>query len=194
MSDSKIIKAATTNHSADYVIILERKTDYHPITGRGSNFVEVRVIKPINEDGQTFSATPSTNELTPKVGIVAVDYEVKVGNEVAPASFSDSVIKQILISPDEFSASSDLGRDTVRTFVSDGIDVEDLRKAFKGLRVGLENEEIPILRVTSINGSRKFVKQPYGFINWAIAHKLDDMTRLRKIKEGRSNVVNLGVN
>jgi hypothetical protein len=62
MSDSKIIKAATTNHSADYVIILERKTDYHPITGRGSHFVEVRVIKPINEDGQTFSATLSTNE------------------------------------------------------------------------------------------------------------------------------------
>ena len=194
MSDSKIIKAATTNHSADYVIILERKTDYHPITGRGSHFVEVRVIKPINEDGQTFSATPSTNELTPKVGIVAVDYEVKVGNEVAPASFSDSVIKQILISPDEFSACSGLGRDTIQTFVADGIDVDDLRKAFKGLRVALENDEVPILRVATVNGSRKFVKQPYGFINWAVAHNLEDMTRLRKIKEGRNNNYSTGAN
>lgn len=186
MSDSKIVKAATTGHLVNYVIILERKKDYHPITGRGSNFVEVRVIKPIDDDGQAFSATASTNELTPKVGIVAIDYEVKVGNEASVASFSDGIVKQILISPDDFGASSDLGRDTVQTFVADGIDLDDLRKAFKGLRVALENEEIPILRVTSVKGSRKFVKQPYGFINWAIAHNLDDMTRLRKIKEGRN--------
>ena len=62
MSDSKIIKAATTNHSADYVIILERKTDYHPITGRGSHFVEVRVIKPIND----ITRGPNLDELLAK--------------------------------------------------------------------------------------------------------------------------------
>lgn len=194
MSDSKIVKAASSTHSVNYVIILERKTDYHPITGRGSNYVEVRVIKPAGEDGQAFSATASTNELTPKVGIVTVNYEVKVGVEATAASFSDSVVKQILISPDDFSACSGLGRDTVQTFVADGIDVDDLRKAFKGLRVALENDEIPILRVATVNGSRKFVKQPYGFINWAVAHNLEDMTRLRKIKEGRNNNYSTGDN
>lgn len=194
MSDSKIVKAATSGHLANYVIIIERKKDYHPITGRGSNYVEVRVIKPIDDDGQAFAATPYTNELTPKVSIVSVDFEVKVGNEASVASFSDSVVKQILISPDDFSASSDLGRDTVQTFVADGIDLDDLRKAFKGLRVALENDEVPILRVPSVKGSRKFVKQPFGFINWAISHNLDDMTRLRKIKEGRNNNFTVGAN
>ena len=74
------------------------------------------------------------------------------------------------------------------------VELKDLRKAFKGLRVALENDETPILRVTGVKGSRKFVKQPFGFINWVIAHNLDDMTRLRKIKENRSSVVNLGAN
>ena len=183
---STIVSKTTTTMAPRFVIEIERLQDVHPISNKAANYIAVRVLPGIKD--VVYKATAFTNELTPLVAVRAVRFffQDKI------LEMSEESIRSILVNTKDFNRGSSLGEDTVRFFVQEGLDLQEIRKAFKGLRVALENNETPIEHTNEPRKDTQVLRQPAGFMDWAIAHNLDDMTRLRKIKESRNNHYTVG--
>lgn len=183
---STTVSKTTAVISPRFVIEIERLQDVHPISNKISNYVAVRVLPGIKD--VVYKATAFTNDKTPLVAIRAVRFFFQDKTK----ELSDATIRSILVETKNFIHGSSLGEDTVRFFVHEGLDLQEIRKAFKGLRVALENNETPIEHTNEARQDTQVLRQPFGFMEWAICHNLDDMTRLRKIKEGRNNHYTVG--